>query len=227
MHRTALRPAPLNFLPPLTHSTNSGNDRRKNIGLHSSAQFAPYFDAPIRDGLQTPPADDMSTAYQQSQYNNYAGKLDVTYSTPVSSGSGYAGVYTSANTQAKSNPSLGQLPPVSISASSVSKEVQALQPHYPQLASPQPANRTNTVIPADGLPRRKCSSNDMITPNLQIPLTINNSGGSLAEFAAQVFTSFSNLPVRCLIVSRLPAFSGSSLPKLSTKPSNFCRRHLQ
>jgi len=34
--------------------------------------------------------------------------------------------------------------------------------------------------------QQRKSNNDLILPNLQIPPSINNSGGSLAEFAAQV-----------------------------------------
>lgn len=40
--------------------------------------------------------------------------------------------------------------------------------------------------PVEEQARRKSTNGDMIIPNLQIPSSINNSGGSLAEFAAQV-----------------------------------------
>ena len=188
MHRTSARPAPLNFLPPPTHSTNFHIDRRKDIGLHSLSQLAPYYEAPIRDGLRTPPADDMSTAYQHSQYI-ISGRQDATYSTPVSSGNGYAGEYSSANMQARPHAALSQ-PPAPISASDLRREAQVSQPYFPQPQNPQPANKANALIPPEGLPRRKSAGSDMITPNLQIPLSINNSGGSLAEFAAQVSSSY-------------------------------------
>ena len=223
MHRTSARPAPLNFLPPPTHSTNFHIDRRKDIGLHSLSQLAPYYEAPIRDGLRTPPADDMSTAYQHSQYI-ISGRQDATYSTPVSSGNGYAGEYSSANMQARPHAALSQ-PPAPNPASDLRREAQVSQPYFPQPQNPQPANKANALIPPEGLPRRKSAGSDMITPNLQIPLSINNSGGSLAEFAAQVSSSYLDA-ISPTDHFRLRAYFGSSLPILFTKPSN-CFHHFR
>jgi len=184
MHRTSARPAPLDFLLP-PHSTTYNIDRRKDIGLtHTLNHLAPgYFEAPIRDGLRTPPADDMSATYQHSQYNNYAGRQDNAYPNRVTAESGYTGTYSGAHALARQYSSLGQPP---VSASALRNEVQPSQPVYQRPTSPQPANDVNTLAPPEGLPRRKSTSSDTILPNLQIPASINNSGGSLAEFAAQV-----------------------------------------
>jgi hypothetical protein len=171
MHRTSARPAPLDFFLPSTV--------RKDVGLSHYPQRTPsYLEAPIRDGLRTPPADDMSTAYQYptSQYNSYDGRQDVTYPTIGSSGSNYAG-YPGSSGQARQYSTISQ----PSSASTLRNEIQASIPAYnTQPPSPQ------TLAPPEGLPRRRSANSDMIISSLQIPSSINNSGGSLAEFAAQV-----------------------------------------
>lgn len=182
MHRTSARPAPLDFLLPSAHLP-FGIDRRKDIGLpRSLPQFAPvYFEAPVRDGLRTPPADDMATTYQ-TQYNEYPGRRDGAYSTAGASGNNYGGVYSGANVQSRPYSIHSQPPPAS--ALALRKEVHA-QPIHTQPPSPGPANKTNNLGPEEQSGRKSATS-DMILPNLQIPSSINNSGGSLAEFAAQV-----------------------------------------
>jgi hypothetical protein len=182
MHRTSARPAPLDFLLPSAHST-FGIDRRKDIGLpRSLPQFAPvYFEAPVRDGLRTPPADDMATTYQ-TQYNEYSSRRDAAYSTTGVSGSNYEGAYPGANVQSRPYSIHGQ---PQASASTLHREVHA-EPIHSQPPSPVPTNKSNNLAPEEQ-PRRKSATSDMILPNLQIPSSINNSGGSLAEFAAQVF----------------------------------------
>ncbi|KAI9678698.1 MAG: hypothetical protein M1817_005755 [Caeruleum heppii] len=52
------------------------------------------------------------------------------------------------------------------------------------------SNRRSSNAPSDHLHRRKSSTNHAIVPSLQIPSTINNSKGSLAEFAAQITCLF-------------------------------------
>jgi hypothetical protein len=182
MHRTSTRPAPLDFLLPSAYST-FGVDRRKDIGLpRQLPQFAPvYFEAPVKEGLRTPPADDMTTTYQ-TQYSDYAGRRDGAYSASGASGANYGGAYTGANVQSRPY-SIHSQPP-SGSASSLRKEVHG-QPIHTQAPSPVPPSKINNLAPEEQ-PRRKSATSDMIHPNLQIPSSINNSGGSLAEFAAQV-----------------------------------------
>jgi hypothetical protein len=184
MHRTSARPAPLDFLLPPAHSIY-GIDRRKDIGLsHPLTQLTPtYLEAPVRDGLRTPPADDMSTTYQHPQYNNYVSRQDTTYQNGGSA-SDYAPAYSGAGTHSRSYSTLSQ-PPLT-SNSTLRSDAPVSQPPYSQPPSPQPSNRTNHHAHPEGMPQRKNNTGDMILPNLQIPKSINNSGGSLAEFAAQV-----------------------------------------
>lgn len=188
MHRTSARPVPLDFLLP--SNPTYGIDRRKDVGPSHPVPQLPsgYFEAPIRDGLRTPPADEMGTAYQyqQPQYNSYAGRQGAPYPTTGSSMSNYDGSYTGGNVQARQYTTISQPPPAS--ASTLRNELQAPSSTYnTQPPSPQPANRTDALAPPEGLPRRRSANSDMILPNLQIPSSINNSGGSLAEFAAQVW----------------------------------------
>lgn len=192
MHRTSARPAPLDFLLP--SNPTYGIDRRKDIGLsHPLPQLTPdYLEAPVRDGLRTPPADDMGTAYQYQhpQSNKYAGRQDATFSTGAASGASYNGSYAGANMQGRQYSTLSQPP----SVSTLRNEVQAPSSAYnTQPPSPQPPNRTDVLAPPEGLPRRRSANSDMILPNLQIPSSINNSGGSLAEFAAQVWNRVSSI----------------------------------
>ena len=187
MYQTSARPATLDFHFPPTPSTSFGFDHRRDIGLHTLRHLTPpYSEAPPRDGLRTPPVDDMSTTYQHARFNDYASRQDGTYSMPGSTRSGYVGTYPSiTNMQAKSYSASGQLPPAS--ASALRHEYQAqFTSLRTQPPSPQPANNTASLASSENAPSRKSSVGDMITPSLKIPQTINNSGGSLAEFAAQV-----------------------------------------
>ena len=187
MYQTSARPATLDFHLPPTPSSSFDFDHRRNIGLHTLRQLTPpYSEAPTRDRLRTPPADEMSTTYQHAQYNDYARRQDGTYSMSGSARSGYIGNYPPiTNTQAKSYSALRQLP--SASASALRHEFQApLTSHHPEPPSPQPTNKTGSLATSENAPSRKSSVGDMIAASLQIPPSINNSGGSLAEFAAQV-----------------------------------------
>ena len=222
MHRTSARPAPLDFLLP--SNPTYGIDRRKDIGLtYPLPQLTPgYLEAPTRDGLRTPPADDMGTAYQYQhpQFNNYAGRQDATYSTGGASGGSYSGSYTGANMQGRQRSTLSQPPPAS--ALTLRNEVQGPSSAYnTQPPSPQPANRTDALAPPEGLPRRRSANSDMILPNLQIPSSINNSGGSLAEFAAQVRTRSMNFGTKANQSQRLLVCFGSSLRKHCEKRRNY------
>lgn len=187
MHRTAGRPAPLDFYLP--SSSAYGTDRRKDFGV-SQSQLAPvYLEAPVRDGLRTPPGDNMGTTYQHPQYTNYAGRQEPVYSVPSVGQDSYAGAYTGSNAASRPYPTLSQpaQAPVQIPTSALRNEIQnPLPPYRQQPSSPAPANKSNNLVPAAQEPRRKSTTGDVIQPNLQIPQTINNSGGSLAEFAAQV-----------------------------------------
>ena len=177
MHRTSARPPPFDFALP--HSSAYGIDWRKDISRSA------YFEPSTRDGLQTPPAD-MSTTYQQAQYNDYSSRQDALFPLAGSSERGYASTYSGVNAQPRPcHPSV-------IQSSTVPNLRNDLHPsHRPSrashpISSPPQHNESNILGLPEDIPRRKGVNSDMILPNLQIPSSINNSGGSLAEFAAQV-----------------------------------------
>jgi len=213
MHRTSARPAPLHFPLSLTNTTNYGIDRRKEFTnpLTLPHLIPGYLEAPIRDGLRTPPADEMGTTYQQPQYNNYAVKQEGIYPTPAPSGSVYSSGYSVQNGQGRPYSTLGQ--PTPASNSSLRNEVLPSQ-SYHQTTSPQ----INKTVSVEGLTaeRRKSTNGDAsaIVPNLQIPKTINDSEGSLAEFAAQVNNAKTGrILLKTDLPCRLPAYFGLNLKK--------------
>lgn len=207
MHRTSVRPAPLDFLLPSSYSSTSNNGRLKDIGISHLANPAPiYLESSLIDGLRTPPADDMGTAYQQPQHSTYSERQDNTFTAATASGNGFtgAGAYPEQNVlQRTYRTSQGP-------ASSLRNELPPTQPLYHQSTSPGPVTKVSSFVPTEESPSRKTTSNNAILPNLQIPSSINNSGGSLAEFAAQVCM---NLPFYgvVLIENRLHACFGSNL----------------
>lgn len=191
MYRSSARPAPLDFLLPSAHSSYD-IDRRKDIGnCHPLPQLTPvYFEAP-RSGLRTPPADDMATTYQNRQYNSYSNGRDAAYPPSGSSANSYGGTYSGSSTQ--SRPYTMSSQPASVST--LRREVQGSHSVSMQPSSPAPSSRHNAFAPPEDQPRRK--NGDLIRPSLQIPASISEDGGSLAEFAAQVFSSCQVFLSRC------------------------------
>jgi hypothetical protein len=196
MYRTSARPAPLDFLLPSAHSVYD-IDRRKDVGFSHTLPHLPpvYLEAPVRGGLRTPPtpAGKMAAAYPpQYKYEDHSGRRDSAYS---SSGalSGYIPPYNGAHVPA-SRPysTMNQPPPASASASASTLQNQVLGHHSirTQPPSPQPPTRTNATKETS---HRKSTTNDAIRPNLQIPSTISDCGGSLPDFAAQVLTQMPDL----------------------------------
>jgi hypothetical protein len=147
---------------------------RKYLGLsqlpavtRDYTQVTPvYLEAPIRDGLRTPPSDDMnSTASYPQQYSGYHTRKDVAYSN-------HAAVQSyPATTQPLHGSNHSALPAVGAAASHA----------YIPVDSPQSAS--TATIGSEDILRRK----SVILPSLQIPPSINSSGGSLGEFAARVW----------------------------------------
>ncbi len=180
MHRTSVRPAPLDFFLPSAYPSY-GIDRRKDITLPHIQQLEPiYLGTTVRDGLPTPPADRMATTYPHPQYNDYPARRDSAFAGAVSSG----GNYVAANSQPRSYYSSLSQPPL-LSVPGTNKEIiEGIQVVRSQPQSPAQQTRSSSLAAPEAQPRRK--SADMIRPNLQIPRKISDSGGSLAEFAAQV-----------------------------------------
>jgi len=124
-----------------------------------------YLEAPIRDGLRTPPSEDMnSTISYPQQYSGYHNRKDIPYSN-----------------HAVVPPYPATTQPLAVSSSSVIPVVGGGSTHSYIPADSPPSARTVTNGSEDILPRKS-----VILPSLQIPTSINNSGGSLGEFAAQV-----------------------------------------
>jgi len=135
------------------------------VTLETTQVIPVYLEAPIRDGLRTPPSDDMnSTASYSQQYSGYHNRKDVPYS---------------SHTAAQPYPTTTQpLHGSNSSALSVAKGTST----YSYNPADSPPSASTATIGSDDILRRK----SVILPSLQIPPSINNSGGSLGEFAAQV-----------------------------------------
>lgn len=151
------------------------------MGSYSQPKPRFYLEAPIRNGLRTPPTDDMTTAYQNSTYSNaYSASRNSEYLSVEVPASNYGEPYHN-RPSSQSRPYMSLPQPAPTSASTVRRDVQEYQPQPP---SPEPSQRTS--YPSHEEPTRRKGTTDTIRPNLQIPKTISCEGGSLAEFAAQV-----------------------------------------
>jgi hypothetical protein len=197
MHQTSVRLTPFEFPPfPPSQSAFGVADRRKDIG-YSLPQLnsAGYIEAPVKAGLRTPPEDEMNTTYQPPTYNNYNSRQDVPYAPrqgtfcSQSRSNDYSGVAAPAR---QSVPLIHHSTHNSETSSIRDAPSQPSQSYsYSKPQSPQ----VSRVVKEESH-SRKGSTSDMIQPNLQIPASINNSGGSLAEFAAQVrLSTFIHLPL--------------------------------
>ncbi|PQE33541.1 hypothetical protein CJF32_00003416 [Rutstroemia sp. NJR-2017a WRK4] len=175
------------------HQTSSAfgvTDRRKDIG-YSLPQLnsAGYIEAPVKAGLRTPPEDEMNTTYQPPTYNNYNSRQDVPY----------APRQATFCSQSRSNDYSGVVAPPRQSVSLIHHSTHSSETSNIRDAPSQPSQsysysnpqspQVSRVVKEESH-SRKGSTSDMIQPNLQIPASINNSGGSLAEFAAQITCLF-------------------------------------
>lgn len=166
-----------------------------------------YFEPLLKHGLRTPPSDKMnSTASYSQQYNSYSGRKDNPYTTSFASHSKASELYA--------GPVQPGREPKTTDLSSV-RGTAALS--YPQRHSPQ-ITGTAVLAPEDVGHRKS-----VIQPSLQIPASINNSGGSLGEFAAQITCLFwfestgtlrraeewttASSPVRRLVPDAIPTVS--------------------
>jgi len=215
MYRTAERPAPLDFLLPSPHPSYN-IDRRKDFGQERAiSHLAPvYLEAPIREGLRTPPTDDMATAYQNNNFSHGypAGGRNSEYLSVESTPSNYGGTYNNNAPAQQTRQYMSTTQPPPASASTLRKDVQGPMTINSQPPSPEPAQRTSYLSHDE--PSRKKSTTDTVRPNMQIPKSISPIGGSLAEFAAQVYISLVFRSCSSLANHhRLHAFSGSNLPR--------------
>ncbi|KAJ5050601.1 uncharacterized protein L3040_002477 [Drepanopeziza brunnea f. sp. 'multigermtubi'] len=223
MYRTAARPAPLDFPLPSAPSTYQ-IDRRKSTGLpYTLPNPNPfYLEASSRDGLRTPPSEDMATVYQNPTCGNGYGAGRNEYLPVEAPPSNYGGSYNNgASRHSRQYVSIAQPPPAS--ASTLRREVQGSQPINSQPPSPQPTQRTSYITHEE--PRRK-SASEVTRPNLQIPKTISDDGGSLAEFAAQITCLFWFEATETLKLAEKPLSPSTTVKRLEREalPSSGFRR---
>lgn len=147
--------------PPLTH-----NVQRQallppwaNKLLDTTSSGSMSWPVPLRDGLPTPPGDMTGVAYNTTTTSDHVGK---SCGLPVSK---YTGLSSMSQTNFDSRSS------VQVPASN-------------KVRSQAPSSKEGSA--SESTSEQKKSSNGSIASYLQIPSSINDSKGSLAEFAAQV-----------------------------------------
>jgi hypothetical protein len=129
-----------------------------------------YLGAPIRDGLRTPPSDDMnSTAGYPQQSSGWNGQKDNPYTTSYSTHPTGTQQYVSSVQHPR-----GSTVPVLSSTAGF--------PAQAYSSSHSSQSTSTAVLKPEDIERRKSG----ILPSLQIPRSVNDSGRSLGEFAAEV-----------------------------------------
>ncbi|CZT04200.1 related to cyclin-like protein CLG1 [Rhynchosporium agropyri] len=189
MYRTAERPAPLNFPLPCPLPTYNIDKRKEFRQPQFLAQLPPtYLEAPVREGLRTPPTDGMATAYQNNSYSHGfpSRGRSFEYHPVEGTQNHYGGAYNNeGHGHSRQYMAIPQPPPTS--TSTLRNEIQEpIATSQPQ--SPEPAQRTSCLSHQN--PSQRKSTTDTIRVGTQIPKTISSNGGSLAEFAAQIACLF-------------------------------------
>lgn len=118
-----------------------------------------YWTAPFRDGLPTPPNDMTGVAYNAIPSSSYGGQLNRVSLDPYST--------VSTNSRMTRDPLPSTMVPYVKPQSNVGSK--------------------NHGLPDGPVVDEKRSGSRSVAPYLQIPSSINNSKGNLAEFAAQVW----------------------------------------
>lgn len=193
MHQTSVRPAPFSFLLPPTPQTPFGIDRRKDAGFSlplPQITRSRYIEAPVRVGLRTPPEDDMHATYPTSQYHNYKSRQNEDY--PAAGNVGRTNDYDGSASQSRKPSLIQQVPGAHINSAIKNTETSQSESSYnwpPVKETYQSQSTALSTLESESTRKpqaKKPSTTDTIHPSLQIPKSINDSGGSLAEFAAQV-----------------------------------------
>ncbi|APA11101.1 hypothetical protein sscle_07g058710 [Sclerotinia sclerotiorum 1980 UF-70] len=195
MHQTSVRPAPFSFLLPPTPQTPFGIDRRKDVGFPLTLpqiNQSGYIEAPVRVGLRTPPEDDMHATYPGPPYPHYKGRHNETCTESLNFNR--ASDHDGSATQSR----ISQAPGDSVHrVAKIVEPSQAEQPYNWPTVKPKHTSESFyatalTTLESESTrkPQAKKPNTDTIHPSLQIPKSINDSGGSLAEFAAQITCLF-------------------------------------
>ena len=176
MHPTLTANQPLDFLLPLAHQpykppTYRSHQDRQEYGNNSSPSVRlperGIWSAPSRDGLHTPP-EDMAGV-------NFNPPRPLPHGSHAQSNGYFPKPHSSSN-----NTAFGSFPAAGFTGTGQNVERVHNRPH-------SPVARKDLSAPPEQWQRRKSSGgNNSIVSYLQIPSSINDSKGSLAEFAAQV-----------------------------------------
>lgn len=178
MHPTLTANQPLDFLLPLAHQpykppTYRSHQERQEYGNHPPNSIRSpdrgVCTAPSRVGLHTPP-EEMTGA-------NFNPHPPLHYGSHLQSNGNFPKPHSGFNITG-----FGGFPAASFTGTSQIVENVHSGP-------PNPSGRKDLSAPPEQLQRRRspCSNNSIVS-YLQIPSSINDSKGSLAEFAAQVWT---------------------------------------
>lgn len=177
MHSTLLPNQLSDFHLPLVHqpgesSSYRSHQDRQEYGDHSSRPVRlsdrSLWTATSRDGLRTPPEDMTGANLQPHPSLSYGSRVH-------GNGNGYfPKPYNPSN-----NIGFGGIPSTNYKGTSqpVDNRIGPLQ---------SPTSRKDLAAPSDQSQPKSPAGNNSIVSYLQIPSSINNSKGSLAEFAAQV-----------------------------------------
>ena len=179
----ALAPLPSSVLPitpnihiyteadGFTPSTKQYEQEKQSLNSNLEDSQHHHWTAPWRAGLPTPPSDMMNGV----AYNTFVPSTSTTTTNPKTYGGKHNGLslhpYGKFPSQSRSS-----FDPTSLYPSSSSK---------PQ-SNVAPSSSTKAVPPAESVSQKKTTSTS-IPSYLQIPSSISDSKGSLAEFAAQVW----------------------------------------
>ncbi|CAD6506210.1 BgTH12-07137 [Blumeria graminis f. sp. triticale] len=172
MYRVAPKPSPIDLNQLSLHTNYDPHAREANRSGYKIS-IAPRHTG--REGLHTPPADDMSMAYSLSQFDEQ--QLWPKYQAQVANVSHKAPAYGDPSGFKRSYATLS-LPPLE-TGTNLPREITQSQTLVPQ-THPIPSN----------VSRRKGNGNEQTQANLIIPISISPEGGNLADFAAQITCLF-------------------------------------
>jgi hypothetical protein len=163
-HNLPHLPTPPNY----TFQSGGSGWRKRSDRVNPSVNTGGWADS-LRTGLPTPPSDMTGVSFNTAVSSNYGG---------VKSQNGYHHSYPSNS--------------LFLNNTKVNALAQAMMPSTQHSYNPNHNANTTLSVPKP-VPQREMSdqkSNGSIASYLQIPSSINDSKGSLAEFAAQVRTAF-------------------------------------
>ncbi|TQS36955.1 hypothetical protein Golomagni_02584 [Golovinomyces magnicellulatus] len=173
MYQTTFWPAllELSFPPVSTHRTSR---ERKD---HRSVTRRLTSDPPLeRDGLQTPPPDDMSGPHPHLHYDAHdpgPSSIYATNSMPSNMQSSFTQIRSST--------------PVNLPPLITGNDLRDDRPRFQSWQSwEQYQNPPKRQVPEQQPKKRSTNGSESNRINLQIPSTISVEGGSLSDFAAQV-----------------------------------------